>query len=956
MIDKKLKTLSYRLKDLTTLRNLFSELNFDFADDPVNKDNWNDQQKHIVKEAKIIARKHDYKIYYIQTNTDSLKEWKGISSKIIKDNNGLCMVCSHNPCGIKWIFSSLSKNFSESFSETRHVPIDINLDTGVSNTFVEFLEKIKVGKDSTSVSIASQISHAFDSFAIQIRDELTVNVFDALKVISEGIVGDKSNNLLLTDKTLEEIRESIFILLYRIIFILYAEDRGIFPIDNTIYKNEFSLKWVKEKWILEYTNTKKMMEYDVQKRIKKLFKLIEIGSEELNYNKNDFFMRSYYGRIFDRKIYHKLEDWNIPNSNFLEMLSLLTRTSDKQKNYYLLDYSALDTRHLGSIYEHLLEFHLHVKGNEIAELPNPKERKITGSYYTPKYVVEYMVEDSIRPLIDSIIKKNPDKYAQIEQILSLKILDPAMGSGHFLVGAVEYMAKRLCEIEFGNIPEQSYIERKRDVVRRCLYGVDINPLSVDLARLSLWLETLSSEKPLSFLSSHLKCGNSLISENINSIFNERTTLFESEKSRNSFRKNLKKFLMFETLEDDSSLAVKMKLEEYAKIQSKGTIYYDLKFLLDSTSAIFFGITVPNLGDYRAKIGENSIDFYVNDTFKKIKILSEKEKFFHWELEFPQVFFNAEGKKKIDGGFDCIIGNPPYVMIEYVSMYMREYLYKNYALGKRFDIFEAFIEKSFDLLSESRTCCFILPNTFLTGSSFSKLREIILKNFNINKIIDMPQGIFKSVTVDNVIISLSKNKNPDPNHLTQILKLDPNDDPLKLLEKKSKDIFLIEKKIFTAAEKFRMNINFTEENKLLFEKIETNSVRLEDETESSQGIILYKTKDDSIRNEYTGYEKKSPQWKKLLRGTNIGRYVIKWDGEYVKYGNWLWSQRNEKFFYNDKIILQALRNKSLFRRLIATFDSEKYYNAHNLANIISKQNSQYSFLFSCEYSSRIFLTR
>ena len=140
MVDKKLETLAYRLRDLSTLRNLFSELNFDFADKPVNKDYWNDEQKKIVQEAKIIASKDDYQIYYIQTNTDSLKEWKGVSSKIIKDNNGLCMICSHNPSGIKWVFSSLSKDFTKSFSETRHVPIDINPDKEVPSTFVEFLE------------------------------------------------------------------------------------------------------------------------------------------------------------------------------------------------------------------------------------------------------------------------------------------------------------------------------------------------------------------------------------------------------------------------------------------------------------------------------------------------------------------------------------------------------------------------------------------------------------------------------------------------------------------------------------------------------------------------------------------------------------------------------------------------------------------------------------------------
>ena len=274
MAGKQLETLAYRLKDLSTLRNLFSELNFDFADKPVNKDNWNEDQKKIVQEARIIASKDDYQIYYIQTNTDSLNQWKGISSKIIKENHGLCMICSHNPSGFRWVFSSLSKEFSKSFSETRHVPIDIKPDVGVPKTFVDFLEKIKVSKDSTGTSIVSQISEAFDSFAVQIHNELTVNVFEALKVLSEGIILDKANNLTLDEQTLEDIREQVFILLYRIIFILYAEDRGIFPTEQQVYEEKFSFKWLKQEWLLHSDNQKKLSEYNVQERLLGFFRLI----------------------------------------------------------------------------------------------------------------------------------------------------------------------------------------------------------------------------------------------------------------------------------------------------------------------------------------------------------------------------------------------------------------------------------------------------------------------------------------------------------------------------------------------------------------------------------------------------------------------------------------------------------------------------------------------------------
>ena len=101
MTNQKLENLAFRLKDLQSLRNLFSELNFDFADKPVNKDNWSEEQKKIVAESRIVASKNGYQIYYIQANTYSLKELKGIATKIIKDNQGFCMICTHHLDGFK---------------------------------------------------------------------------------------------------------------------------------------------------------------------------------------------------------------------------------------------------------------------------------------------------------------------------------------------------------------------------------------------------------------------------------------------------------------------------------------------------------------------------------------------------------------------------------------------------------------------------------------------------------------------------------------------------------------------------------------------------------------------------------------------------------------------------------------------------------------------------------------
>jgi hypothetical protein len=764
LTNKKLESLAYRLRDLDSLRQLFAELNFEFDNKPVNKEQWSQDQKKIIQEARIFAQRGDYHVYYLQINTDSIKQWKGIASKIIKENHGLCMICSHDPKGSKWIFSSLSKEFSKSFSETRHVPIDIKPDVGIPKTFVDFLEKIVLSSDSTATSIVSKISDAFDSFAVEIHDELTVNVFEALKTLSEGIILNKSNGLILNEQTLAEIREPIFILLYRIIFILYAEDRGIFPTEQQIYQEEFSFKWIRQEWILKSDNQRKIDNYAVQERLWSFFRLIELGSENCGYDSKKFFMRPYYGRLFDRTINSKLDKWKIDNKYLLDVINLLTRTRDKQGNYFFLDYAALETRHLGSVYEHLLEYHLTIKNQKILDLPNPKDRKSSGSYYTPKYVVDYIVENSIEPSIEKIIKHNADKQTQIEKILSLKILDPAMGSGHFLVGAVEYMATRICEIEFGEVIEEQYIERKRDVTRRCIYGVDLNPLSVDLARLSLWLETLSSDKPLTFLSAHLKCGNSLAGANLQSINHKQSTLFESEKGKKIFEKNLNKFLMFESLEDDSTSAVKIKLEEYAKIRSKGTIYYDLKYLLDCKISEYFNIKIPNLNNYNAKIGENSLDFHTNDSFRKVKELSDNMKFFHWEIEFPQIFYDSNAKPRKDAGFDIIFGNPPYTKIPAINKkdksfgkFLKEGIFES-ATGS-FDLSALFIEKGYKLLSKHGRFGFIVTNTFFTANYGKGLRKFLSDNHAVEGIVNFgDQQVFKDASTYTAILFLNKNSN------------------------------------------------------------------------------------------------------------------------------------------------------------------------------------------------------
>ena len=534
-------------------------------------------------------------------------------------------------------------------------------------------------------------------------------------------------------------------------------------------------------------------------------------------------------------------------------------------------FSVLPVEILGTVYERFLGKVIRLTAGHQARVEEkPEVRKAGGVYYTPAYIVAYIVKKAVGPHLDS---RSPGQLVGGKGKTRLRILDMACGSGSFLLGAYQFLMDHCLAWYVEHGPEgrkkavfrhprtgrwQLTIEEKKRLLTTHIFGVDIDPQAVEVSKLSLLLKALEGENEAT-LSLQLK------------LFGDRVlpNLSENVKCGNS--------------------------------------------LIEST--FFDGQLAPD-----------------GEEIRRINPMS-------WKAVFPEAI--------ADGGFECVIGNPPYVQIENIPEDQRTYFTaaygKNGRLGKRYDLYQIFVIRALQLLSPpGGTLGYILPNTFLMGRSYESLRKQLVQGSRIQEIVDLPQGVFHGVTVDNVLLTATRESNPRAasSTLINVRKLNPRSEKTRVASGYWDEEFQLAQADLGEATAFTINVHVNPLQAELFRTIEVGSVPLGSITDSSQGIILYKTAADASRSEHTGYAKKAG-WKRLLRGKNIGRYLTKWGNEYVNYGSWLWCARDERFFTGPKILLHAMRNKSLARRLVATLDEEGYYNAHNLANIVPIAGSPYS---------------
>ena len=661
-------------------------------------------------------------------------------------------------------------------------------------------------EDSSGECFLDEVYDESNVFAQELGEDLQDNIYEAIKVLSEGFMQYPDNDL--SEDDLDLIHDSSLIYLYRLIFVLYAESEGrdLLDTNNEIYEESYSLNTLKQDVAeeLDSPNPKyRDWQDNLWDRLDELFKLIDQGSKSRGIPEEDLYIPAYNGGLFrtdpdedDSVEARFLANHQVGDAYLARVIELLTRSQNgNDSGKIFVDYSSLDVRHLGSIYEGLLEYQLDVadeplaledgeyvpageddkvivEEGEVHLTTGSGERKSTGSYYTPEYVVEYIVEETLEPLVTEIRNDLMAQSARgergfaaefAERIFDLKILDPAMGSGHFLTSAIDYLAREIIDAQEKQAAQQG-IETvdeehdinwaRRQVAQRCIYGVDLNPLAVELAKVSLWLRTLAAEQPLAFLDHHLKTGNSLVGSDIEEIEElesdaggdgQNATLADFGVARKGTIEQLMRIYQdFIAIENQELADVKEMEAKYDEFE-RNKLRQRLEAMANVHTAEEFGLDALPSDAYKRMAGalednEEWSELASTSWFKDAQEWASEGHYFHWKLEYPEVFYDTDGEAREDGGFDAVIGNPPYMRIQTIraaDQNVPDYFESVYESSyKNYDIYALFMEKGHSLLTESGEQGYIVPHKFMQAEFGEAVRSYIGDRNALREVVDM----------------------------------------------------------------------------------------------------------------------------------------------------------------------------------------------------------------------------
>ncbi|MCZ9870552.1 N-6 DNA methylase [Brachyspira hyodysenteriae] len=663
----------------------------------------------------------------------------------------------------------------------------------------DFLYEILNKERIEQGSLEKYISSTSNKKGTESVDIDFLNSLDNLRTKLASNIAKLNKNLSVRD-----LNYAVQQIIDRIIFLRAAEDRGI----------------------EEYGDLKKTCENKGESFYGNLLKIFEKADGRYNSGLFDFSKDSISSSI------------EIDNKVIKEIINEL---------YYPLspyEFSVISVEIIGNAYEQFLGKTITIGKNHSAKIElKPEVRKAGGVYYTPEYIVDYIVANTVG---EAIKGKKP------EEIANIKILDPACGSGSFLLGAykyllnyhIEYYNKIKDRAKFKGSKEDVIKENgdltiwiKKQILRNNIFGVDIDSNAVEVTKLSLLMRCLEGESPASI-------------QNNQDLFNERA---------------------LPSLEDNIKCGNSLI----------GNDFYESQSVLD----------------------------FDEETQYKINC-------FDWEDEFKTIFKG--------GGFDVVIGNPPYIYTrnEMFSDEQKDYYYKHFEISDyQLNTYLMFIEKGYKLSNSNGLIGYIIPNNCLTINSFDKFRHFIIDETNYLHIINSYDKIFKDASVDTCILIFSKNKLYDFKHKIGELKEGnfnfKTGDFSELLTQN----YIINTSIINKVDSPLFSI---------INKINEKSSPLSNYSKVVDGIKVYQvgkgipqqTKKQKEDRAFYAKEKLDDTYIKCLSGVDVKRYSLNWCGDWLSYGKWLAEPRWSAKFNIPRILIRQIPTKPPY--CINAIYTDEYY--------------------------------
>ena len=576
-----------------------------------------------------------------------------------------------------------------------------------------------------------------------VSSSLRVGVLEAVQYLLGGLNKCGRHDLAgLFDESLTVV--------YRVLFLMFAESRGLVPNWHPIYRDAYTVESQRER------AERPGKAPGLWQALQAIARLAHEGCRA-----GTLVVEPFNGRLFSPRRAPIAESCPLDDEVARRALLALSTAASIRRRQVVhharrtrIDYRDLGVEQLGAVYESVLEYepaYANPRGDEIVLRRGGGKRKSTGSFYTPQTLTDYVVRRTLHPLVEG---------APPERVLQLRVLDPAMGSAAFLVSACRYLAGayeraliRDGAFAEGDIDESDRAMFRRLVAQRCLYGVDLNQTAVQVARLSMWLATLSAGKPLTFLDHHLVCGNSLIGASPVDVIRQPPgvgsrsphhtpmPLFAGVDLEPTLAQAVVGRRWLAETPDDTAGIVRDKEQRLAGMRSAP----GWKSIADLWCACWMwadAATAPNpavfasLADTLRTDDSGLPDATSARLLQAANRITARHGFLHWMFEFPEAYFDDAGRPIADGGFDAVLGNPPWDMLP-ADAAEKDFLrssgvYRHQGAG-RINRYQLFVERALTLTKRGGRIGLVVPAGFATDHTSAPLRRALLGRTNVDTI-------------------------------------------------------------------------------------------------------------------------------------------------------------------------------------------------------------------------------